>query len=131
MKTYLAVLFSPHEPHGQAAPQFAACGFIANSTFESGAEDMKFCFRHDALQSEHQPIIKKRRMIETIAISDQSVGDAAEIEEAIPVSIVARQARDFEAEHDADMSRAQLPRSGVRSRNASPIRSRTHRGLRR
>src|SRR5580692_3385130 len=104
MKTYLAVLFSPHEAHRQAAPQFSACGFIANSTIESGAENMKFCFRHDALQSEHQPIIKNRRMVETVAIPDESIGDAAEIEEAVPVSIVARHARDFQGEHDADVA---------------------------
>src|SRR6516165_11792097 len=43
-------------------------------------------------------------MVEAIAVSDQSVGDAAEIEEAIPVGIVARDTGDFEAEHDADMA---------------------------
>jgi len=48
MKTNFAVLFSPHEAHGQAAAQFPTCGFIANSTLESCAENMKFCFRHDA-----------------------------------------------------------------------------------
>ncbi len=43
-------------------------------------------------------------MIEAVAVSDQSVGDAAEIEQAVPVGIVARHAGDFEAEHDADVA---------------------------
>src|ERR1700751_2042792 len=45
-------------------------------------------------------------MIHTIAVSDQSVGDAAQIEQAIPVGIVARQAGDFEAEDDAHMTQS-------------------------
>ena len=34
MKANFAVLISPHKAHGQAAAQFTACGFIANSTLE-------------------------------------------------------------------------------------------------
>src|SRR5271157_6171401 len=43
-------------------------------------------------------------MVDAVAISDQGVGDAAEIEQAIPVGIVARNAGDFEAEHDAGVA---------------------------
>ena len=43
-------------------------------------------------------------MVETVAVSDQRVGHAAEIEQAIPVGIVARHAGDFQAEHDADVA---------------------------
>src|SRR5882762_6793230 len=32
-----------------------------------------------------------------------SVGEAAEVDEAVPVGIVARQARDLESEHEADV----------------------------
>ncbi len=48
MKAHFAVLFSPHEAHGQASAQFPACGLIANSTLESCAKNVQFCFRHDA-----------------------------------------------------------------------------------
>jgi hypothetical protein len=43
-------------------------------------------------------------MIDAVAITDEGIGKAAEIEQAIPVGIVAGQAGDFEAEHDADMA---------------------------
>ena len=101
METHFAIRFSPHEAHGQASAQFAAGRFIADSPFESGAQDVQFCFRHDALQPEHQAIVKKRRMIDAVAIADQRVGHAAEIEQAIPVGIIAGQAGDFQSEHDA------------------------------
>src|ERR1700730_5234190 len=43
-------------------------------------------------------------MIDAIGIADEGVGDSAEIQEAIPVGIVAREPRDFEAEYNADMA---------------------------
>src|SRR5215470_5284179 len=43
-------------------------------------------------------------MVDAVAVSDQSVGDAAQIEQAIPVGIVACHAGDLEAEHDAHVS---------------------------
>ena len=45
-------------------------------------------------------------MIDAVAVSDQSVGHAAQIEEAIPVGIIARQAGDFQSEHDAHAAEA-------------------------
>src|SRR6516162_11689994 len=96
-----AVAFPPYEAHGQAATQFAASRFVANSSLESRAQDVKFCLRHDAFQAENQAIVEKRRMIDAVAISHQSIGDATQIEQAIPVGIVACQARDFQSEHDS------------------------------
>src|SRR5215475_7869705 len=43
-------------------------------------------------------------MIDAIGIADEGVGDSAEIQKAIPVGIVAREPRDFEAEYNADMA---------------------------
>ena len=45
-------------------------------------------------------------MIDAVAIPDQGVGDAAEIEQAKPVGTVARHAGDFEPEHDAGVAEA-------------------------
>ncbi len=39
------------------------------------------------------------------AIADERVGETAEIEQAVPIGIVAREAGHFESEHDADMSK--------------------------
>src|SRR6266566_2773204 len=43
-------------------------------------------------------------MVDAVAVADQSLGDAAEIEQAIPIGIVACHARDFQREHDADVA---------------------------
>ena len=40
-------------------------------------------------------------MVEAIAVSDQGVGDATQVQEPVPVGIVAGEAGDLEAEDDA------------------------------
>src|SRR5215469_9484545 len=92
----------------QAATQFAAGRFAANSSLESRAQDVKFCLRHDAFQAENQAIVEKRRMIDAVAVSHQSIGHAAQIEQAIPVGIVACQAGDFQSEHDSRAAHSHL-----------------------
>src|ERR1700750_1612275 len=49
-------------------------------------------------------------MIYSVAISDQRVGHAAKIEQAIPVGVVARQPRDFQSEHDAHVPQSHFRR---------------------
>src|ERR1700740_2527083 len=104
MGPHFALFLPPDEPDGKAATQLAASGLVANAAVEAGAQDMQLCFRHCSFEAEQQAIIENCRMIDAIAIADQRVGDTAEIEQAVPIGIVAREAGHFEAEHDADMS---------------------------
>src|SRR5690242_15933765 len=43
-----------------------------------------------------------------IGVADQSVGQAAEIEQAVPIGVIAGQTRDLQAEHDTDMPQRDL-----------------------
>ena len=69
---------------------------------------MQFGFAHGALQTKQQAIVEQRRMIDAIIVADERIGDAAEIEQAIPVRIVSRQTRDFQPEHDAHVGQRHL-----------------------
>src|SRR6266478_1182892 len=104
MKKDFTILFSPHETNRQPATQFAASRFIADTAVESGTNDMEFSLGHGPLQSEDQAIVKKCWVIDTIIVSDESVGDATQLQQAIPVGIVAYQTRDFQTEDDAHVS---------------------------
>jgi hypothetical protein len=57
--------------------------------------------RHRPLQAEQQPVVDRRGVVETVLVADERVGEGAELEEAVPVGVVARQARALEAQHDA------------------------------
>src|ERR1700722_6724901 len=100
MKQDFTILFSPNETDRQAAPQFAAGGFVANAAIEAGANDVQLGFAHGAFQAQQQTIVKQRRVIDSIIVADQCVGDAAEFQQAIPVGVVASQARDLQAQND-------------------------------
>ena len=43
-------------------------------------------------------------MIDAIVVANESIGDAAEFEQAIPIGVVPRQARDFQTENDSHVS---------------------------
>jgi hypothetical protein len=60
---------------------------------------------HGALEAKQQSIVKHGRVIDAVGIADERVGETAEIEQAIPVGVVAGEAGDLETEHDADMSK--------------------------
>src|SRR5215471_16845454 len=84
----------------------------------SRAQDVQFCLRHDVFQAENQAIVEKRRMIDVVAISHQSIGHAAQIEPAIPVGMVACQTGDFQTDYD---SRAAHSNFGGQVREAGAL----------
>ena len=92
VKTNLALLLAPEEANRQATPEFAARRLVANAAIEARAQNVQLRFAHGALQPQQQPVIEHRRVIEAVAIADQRVGEAGEIDEAIPFGIVAGQA---------------------------------------
>src|SRR5215469_7973232 len=108
VKTNFAVLLTPDKANRQAAPEFAARRLIANAAIEAGAQYVQLCFAHGALQPQQESVIEHRRVIEPVAIADQRVSEASEIDEAIPFGIVAGQARDFQTEHEADTGECYL-----------------------
>ena len=60
------------------------------------------------LSPSKQTVVEQRRMIDAVGIADQRVGEAGEIDEAMPIGIVARKARHFEAEHEPDVGERHL-----------------------
>jgi hypothetical protein len=103
MEADLAVVVAPHEADRQAPPQLAAGRFVADAPFEAGAEDVQLSFTHRALEAEDQPVIEQRRVVHAVGITDQGVGHAAQIQQSIPVGVVAREPRDLEAQDNADL----------------------------
>jgi hypothetical protein len=84
---------------------------------------VQFRFGHDALQPEDQAIVEKRRMIDAVAIADQRVSHATKIEQAIPVGIIAGQAGDFQAEHDAYAAESDFRREACEPGAFGPSRT--------
>ena len=62
-------------------------------------------------------------MVDPISVADQGVGYAAKIQQAVPISVVARQARHFQAEHNADVTQCDFSRHTRKSRALLQARS--------
>ena len=78
---------------------------------------MQLGLAHRPLQPEQQTVVEQRRMIDAVGISDQRIGEAGKIDEAMPIGVVARQARNLQAQHEADMGERDL---GGQARKARP-----------
>ena len=103
MPADLPLGLTPDQPDRQATAQLTAGGFVPDPPVEAGPQNVQLGFGHSALHAQHQAVVEQRRMIDAIAIADQRVSEAAEVDEAVPIGIVACQARHFETEDDADM----------------------------
>ena len=99
----LAIGLAPNKADRQSSAEFATRRLVANAAVEAGPQHMQFGLAHGALEPEQQAIIEERRMIDAVGIADQRIGEAAEFDEAMPIGVVAREARDLEPEHEADM----------------------------
>ena len=67
---------------------------------------MQFGFAPRALATEQEPVVERRRVIDSVGVANERVREAAQIEQSVPVGVVSGQARNFQAEHDADVSKA-------------------------
>lgn len=64
---------------------------------------MQFGLADRALEAQQQTVIEIVRIIQTALVQDQRVAQRAQLEQPVPVAVVAGQTRDFQAEHDADV----------------------------
>ena len=79
-------------------------------------EQRQLEFAHGALQSQQQPIVDVARIVHRLVIDQQRTGHGAQIEQVMPVPIVACQPRRFQRQHGADFATAdrgqKLPEAG-------------------
>jgi len=108
MKADLAIGIAPNQAHRQGAAQLATGRLVADPALEAGTQNMQLSFGHGAFEPQYQTIVEPARVIDAVGIADQGIGHATEIEQAVPVGVVAGQAGDLEAEHDADPAQGHL-----------------------
>ena len=88
--------------------QLAAASFGQDPALQAGADEVQLGFGHRALEPEQQPVVELARVIEPVLVEDQRVGHRADLQEPVPVGVVAREPGDLEAEHDPGVSHPDL-----------------------
>jgi hypothetical protein len=89
MPADLTVGVAPDQPDRQPPAQLAAGGLAADPAVEPGAQDVQFGLGHGALHAQQHPVIKQPRVIDTVGVGDQRVGHPGQVQQPVPVSVVA------------------------------------------
>ena len=76
---------------------------------------MELGFTHRALQPQQQPIVEMGGIIHAVFIENERVRERAQLEQAVPVRGIARQAGDFEPEHNAGAAEADLGHQALKA----------------
>ena len=104
------------EPDRERHRQLSASGFGQDPALQPGTDEVQLGLAHRALQAEQQPVVEVCRVIETVLVADQRAGERGDLQQAVPVGVVARQPGDLESEHDPG-----LPKPDVGDEPLEPL----------
>ena len=94
------------QPDRQSLAQLAFGRFMAQTGVQTRTQQMQLGLAHGSLQAEHETVVVVARVIETVGIGDERVGQRAQIQQVIPVGVTPSQARHLLAEHEADLAKS-------------------------
>jgi hypothetical protein len=84
----------------QPDAQLAAGGLGEQPALQASADEVKLRLADRALQPEQQPVIDRAWVIEPVLVADQRARQRAQLQQPVPIGIVSREPRAFQAEHD-------------------------------
>jgi hypothetical protein len=95
------------------AHAYAQCRSNKGAPVEARADDVKLCLGERALHAEHKAVVELGRVVTAVLVDYQRAGDGAQLEQAVPVLVRARQARSFEVSETTSSLSATRPKASV------------------
>ncbi len=96
------------EADRQPLAQLTAGGLVPQTSGQPGADQVQLGLAHRAFQAKHEAVVEVTRVIDAVRVGDQRVGQRAQIQQLVPVGVVAGQPADLDAEDDADPAQADV-----------------------
>jgi hypothetical protein len=96
------------EPNRQGEAQLAALSLAAQPAVQPRADEVQLGLGHRALQPQQQPVVEIDRRIDAVGVGDQGGGQRAQVQQLMPVRRGARQPRDLQRQHHADVAQPDL-----------------------
>ncbi|MNS63244.1 hypothetical protein D3C72_963330 [compost metagenome] len=81
--------------------QLALLRLVELAALEAAAQEVQFGLCHCSFETQQQAVVEVARVVTTIGVDDKRMGECAQLEQAMPVQVRARQARDLQCEHCA------------------------------
>ena len=103
----MALLHQPSRQR-QRQPQFASLGLLPLALVQAHADLVQLRLTHDPRQPKQKPIMVSARIVQPLAVSDEHVKDRAQLQQLVPVVVVAGQARGVQAQHQAGLAQTDL-----------------------
>jgi len=69
---------------------------------------MQLRLAHDARQAQEQPVVVGARVVQALTVADDHAEDRAQLQQLVPVAVVAGQARSVQAQHQPGLAQADL-----------------------
>ncbi|MCY1356240.1 hypothetical protein D9M69_426850 [compost metagenome] len=98
-----ATLIVIAQANWQRKAQLTFLRLIELAALEAPAQKVKFGLCHCAFETEQQTVVEVARIVAAIGVDDERMGECTQLEQAMPVQIRARQARDFQRKHGAHL----------------------------
>jgi hypothetical protein len=80
-----------HVTHGDGQKELAPARLLLHRLDRALAEDGQLHLAHRALHAEQEPVIGRRRIVDTVFIDDDRPDQAAELQKRMPIATVASQ----------------------------------------
>jgi hypothetical protein len=88
------------------------------------SDPAQFGLAHRSLEPEEEAIVELAQIIDALGVDDEGVHQAAEVQELIPVAIVAGQVRDFESHHGPGAAQTDFSHEPLKARATGGTRAR-------
>src|SRR3954453_12634340 len=89
---------------GQGQGEITALGLVEQASREASANGMQLHLRDGALAAKKKPPVRGARIVNAVAIADEGLAIAAQIQQRIPIRAVPAETGHFGREHDADLA---------------------------
>ena len=113
-----------HQSHRQGYRQLPTPRLIQKPSAQPRVQKVQLRFAHRAFHPQEQPVVEVVRIVQAVFVENQRLAQGADLQQAMPVGAVARQARDFQPQDDPRPAQTHLrdeflkpfPVGGVRPR---------------
>ena len=80
------------ESDWQRDGQLAAPRLVEKSAQQTCPDHMKLGCRDGPFQTKKEPVVELRRVIQAVLVPDEATGERAQLQEPLPIGVIARQA---------------------------------------
>lgn len=96
------------QAHRQRAAQLAAPRLVEDAAAQTGSQHVQLRLTHRALETQQQAVVEVGRVVDTVLVEDERVGQGADLQQPVPVGRIASQPRHLQTEHDASVAEPDL-----------------------